>query len=586
MKALASLASMCLLACACLLAAPASAEVRTWKDRTGKFSIQAELVEFDGTTAKLKKADGKTIQIAVDRLSEEDRRFLEAQAKSAFGDSSAAKDAPAPPPAPPAGTKAGGLRYAWKAGQAYPYKVKIEVDLGDTALEMTGTPSYTVVSADKDRAVLNFRGTLMEHERAKDGQASRPPMGPRGPRGPGRLGGPRFAGPGPRMRSPFSPMTGVGLHGLGRGTELTVDPLGHIARQEGTSQLPFLLGNLSQLMIETLPGTDEPTWTVAHGSGVVIKEEGIPRFGPFANEEGFVPARERTVYTIESATDKQAVIRKQYEFRAAATGSDKPPFEISGEGKYTFNKEQGVSGDLDFTMKVTFRKGGLSIDVPVKATYHLVSEEERAAMAKAAKEAQAEAKRPLAPTALADVLADLKSGEQDRLIRATRQLATKSPEKPDPQIAKALESLAVAHENTFVRVQAAKALENWSTPENVPGLIKALDDKFPMVCTSAIKALAKHKAEGAIGPIVTKLGDGGTRGPATEFLKAVGPAAEPAVIKQLESLDPAVRREAAAILKVIGTHESVPALEKATNDPDVFVKSLAKEALAAAKTRP
>ena len=102
---------------------------------------------------------------------------------------------------------------------------------------------------------------------------------------------------------------------------------------------------------------------------------------------------------------------------------------------------------------------------------------------------------------------------------------------------------------------------------------------------SAIKALTRHKAQEAIGPISTKLGDLFTRGPAVEFLKAAGPAAEPVVVKLLENLDPAVRREAASVLKVIGTKESIPALEKATSDPDVFAKNNARDALAAVKGR-
>jgi hypothetical protein len=567
MKALLSVA------CVLLFVVSASAQVRTWKDASGKFSIRAELVESDGTAVKLKKADGSVIRVPVDRLSDEDRQFLQSQEKSAFSDSPAAAGKGAD-------TNAPALRYGWKAGQQYAYQVKIEVDLGDQVLEMTGSPNYSVRSADKDRAVLLFRGTLMENSRSKGGG---PPFGPRGPRGRGRMGPGPYAGP--RMHSPFSPMTGVGPFGMARETELTVDPLGNVARQEGTSQLPFLMGNLSQLMIEYLPATPQQSWRVAHGSGIVMKEEGMPRFGPRANDEGFVPATEKTTYTIDSVTDKAVVIRKQYEFRAASTGSDKPPFEISGDGKYTFDKQEGVSGSLDFAMKVTFRKGGLSVDFPVRATYHLIDEAEKAAIAKAAKEAEAERKRPLGDKEVGDLLADLKSGEQSRVRRAAQQLATKSPEKPDAEIAKALENLAASEQNDFARANAAKALENWSAPANVPGLLKVLNDRNPMVRVSAIKALSKHKAQEAIGPISQQLQDLFTRGPAVEFLKAMGPAAEPAVIKLLENLEPAVRTEAASVLKVIGTKECLPALEKAANDPNVFAKNSAQDALSAVRSR-
>ena len=574
----AAVCSVCVVVLA--LAVSASAEVRTWKDKSGKFSIRAELVESDGTAVKLKREDGQVIKVPVDRLSDEDRKFLESLEKSAFTGAAGTTDAAKAGMA----AKGAGLRYAWKTGQSYGYKVKIEVDLGDEVLEMTGSPNYSVVSADKDKTVLSFRGTLMEHQRPKAGSMGGPMMGPRGPRGMGRMG-PR-PGMGPRM-SPFSPMTGVGPFGMARTTELTVDALGNITRQEGTSHLPFLLGNLSHLMIEPLPATDEKTWSVAHGSGVVMKEEGPPRFGPFANDEGFVPAKETTTYTIESATDKLVVVRKQYEFKAAATGADKPPFEISGDGKWTFNKAEGVSGALDFAMKVTFRKGGLSVDIPLKATYQLIDEAERAAMAKAAKEAEAERKRPLGDKELGTAVAELKSGDRFRVMRAVQQLMMKTPEKPDAEIAKALEGLVLGQDD-FGRGFAAKALENWSTPANAPGLVKALDDKDMGVRVSAIKILTKYKTQEAIGPIAAKLAEGGgfVRGPAVDFLKAAGPAAEPAVIKLLENLEPGTRRDAAEVLKVIGTRQCIPALEKtATSDPNVFAKNAAKEALAAVKGR-
>ena len=93
---------------------------------------------------------------------------------------------------------------------------------------------------------------------------------------------------------------------------------------------------------------------------------------------------------VESTTDRLVTIRKHYEFRAAATSGEKPPFEITGDGKYTFDRKQGVSGRLDFTMTVTFRKGGLHIDIPLKVTYDLLDEAEQAMLANEAAAARGE----------------------------------------------------------------------------------------------------------------------------------------------------------------------------------------------------
>jgi hypothetical protein len=52
-------------------------EVRLWKDATGKFSIEAKLSGLAGGVVKLKRADGSVISVPVEKLSEEDRAYLD-----------------------------------------------------------------------------------------------------------------------------------------------------------------------------------------------------------------------------------------------------------------------------------------------------------------------------------------------------------------------------------------------------------------------------------------------------------------------------------------------------------------------------
>jgi len=54
----------------------AAADIRTWKDASGKFQVDAEFVELNGTTVLLKRANGSTIQIALERLSDADRAYI------------------------------------------------------------------------------------------------------------------------------------------------------------------------------------------------------------------------------------------------------------------------------------------------------------------------------------------------------------------------------------------------------------------------------------------------------------------------------------------------------------------------------
>jgi SLA1 Homology Domain 1 (SHD1) protein len=50
--------------------------VRTWSDSSGKFKIEASYAGQDAAGIKLKKTDGKTIQLALDKLSPQDQQYI------------------------------------------------------------------------------------------------------------------------------------------------------------------------------------------------------------------------------------------------------------------------------------------------------------------------------------------------------------------------------------------------------------------------------------------------------------------------------------------------------------------------------
>jgi hypothetical protein len=50
---------------------------RTWTDATGQFKVDAEFVEMQGNVVVLKKADGATVRIPLDKLSAEDQRIAQ-----------------------------------------------------------------------------------------------------------------------------------------------------------------------------------------------------------------------------------------------------------------------------------------------------------------------------------------------------------------------------------------------------------------------------------------------------------------------------------------------------------------------------
>jgi thiol-disulfide isomerase/thioredoxin len=66
-----------LLALVFTLTVVASAEERKWSDKSGKFSLTAELVDVEDGKAVLRRADGKEIAVDLERLSAEDRKYIE-----------------------------------------------------------------------------------------------------------------------------------------------------------------------------------------------------------------------------------------------------------------------------------------------------------------------------------------------------------------------------------------------------------------------------------------------------------------------------------------------------------------------------
>jgi thiol-disulfide isomerase/thioredoxin len=70
----------------------AAAEERTWTDKTGKFTVSAELIKVEGGKATLKRTDGKQIQVPVEQLSDADQAFLTAGDESGPKTGAAAAD--------------------------------------------------------------------------------------------------------------------------------------------------------------------------------------------------------------------------------------------------------------------------------------------------------------------------------------------------------------------------------------------------------------------------------------------------------------------------------------------------------------
>ncbi|NLS91397.1 MAG: hypothetical protein GXX96_04330 [Planctomycetaceae bacterium] len=60
----------------------AAARKRNWSDSTGTFTVEAEFLELDGDTVRLRRTDGKELKVPMDRLSKEDQEAARELAKS------------------------------------------------------------------------------------------------------------------------------------------------------------------------------------------------------------------------------------------------------------------------------------------------------------------------------------------------------------------------------------------------------------------------------------------------------------------------------------------------------------------------
>jgi HEAT repeat protein len=562
-----------------LLASPAGA--RQWTSRAGGFAVEAELVDVKDGNAILKKADGSQLSVPLKKLSLGDVRYINEELKAAeTGITGGKAESPLPTAGSPSsepqpGAKSAGaistaikkLHYAWKQGQVYVYRVRIIGERGNDTENRTGDVTYKVKSTQLDEIQLAMT-SKMKYE--------------------------TFVVP---HRYVLMPGRHVGFVSDANGAKevtIRIDPNGRLLESKGEAPLPYLLGDLSELVVEPLPPQEQATWTITGDPGVAVVSLQYPfwRFSMAGFREG-VPAAEKTVYTVLDASDKLITLSKHYEMSSAATLAGKPRIEATGDGKLKFDIQRGAFASLDFDIRVTVRDSNKTEETPLHITYRLLSEQAIAEAAKEAQQAKQEAERlrkekarPLTDKELETALADLASDDAEQIANSAKLLAEKKPQSPNPKVARALESIMLSSENAGHRAEAARALINWSTSENVPSLMKALtSDQWSPVRANAIEALCKQSPKKAILPVAQQLTDPMTRGAATKYLKAAGPDAETAVLPYLDDKDAWVRAEVCGILQMIGTKKSLPGLEKAVAEDNWMVNRPARAAAAAIKAR-
>ena len=527
-----------------------------------------------------KKADGKQVSVPLNKLSLGDVRFI----KEAFREAEAGviggkAETPAavagkpqpealPPAAKPAAVTAATLkklRYGWKKGESYVYHVRVIGERGNDTENRSGNVTYKVKSTQFSEIQLamtsNMKYVYIEHWRRYVLLSGR------------HVG---FVSNVDRLREAV----------------IRIDPYGRLLERKGGAPLPYLLGDLSELIVEPLSRTEDASWTITSDPGIAVVSLHYPfwRSSQAVFREG-VPAAERTVYSVVSESDNLIVISKQYEMSSAATLGGKPRIEATGDGRLKFDVQRGVFASLDFDIRVTVRDSNKTEETPLHISYRLLSEQDLAEEAKEAQKAKEEAEkaqrekvRPLTDKEIETALADLASDDRERVTACAKLLAEKKPQQPNPKIAQALEAVMLQSEDVARRSEAARSQALVHAPEccePLEGAGRFLASGAVQRHGGAVQVFAQASDQ-ACGPATTNLQ---TRGAAEKFLRASGPEAEDAVLSHVTNSDPWVRACVCELLESLGSKKSLPALEKAVTDDNWMVNGAARKSLAAIKAR-
>ena len=368
-----------------------------------------------------------------------------------------------------------------------------------------------------------------------------------------------------------------GFLGTTSAAEIHMDALGGMLDKKGGNQLPPMLGEVGQFLIEPLPQDDRRSWEFS--TTCTVGENGAPAgpqgwrphmygnwpVGPQANLKNVREATELTSYRRGEAAGNILTITKKYEMNIPAAGTS-PAMKLVGKGEIRFDTQAGLPRSIDYEATLTMTSENVTARVPVKVTYTLLEGEERERILHPPKV------EPKAYTdaEMVELLADLRGADEHKRWTAVDKLGKAKATTRREEVARALNPL-LEDKNKTNRISCVVALFVWSTKENVPSLLPMLSDKDGWARTAAVKALGEIRDERAIEPIAKLLPQWFGRGEATEALQKAGSKAEKAVLPFIKHTDWVVRVEAWKILTVVGTQASKEALEEAAKDRNGLV---------------
>lgn len=360
------------------------------------------------------------------------------------------------------------LRYQFKPGQKFAFEVEIVGEVPGSVETHKGVAVYRVQSVTDGNVQLIYNGGLKKSVRSDSaGSGRRRGFGPGGPGGP--------FGPGMAGFRPGGPFGGNPLRGLVQAeNHITLASNGDVVSLEDSSQLPYLLGNLSLLFFEPLPDAGQQSWVAENG--VTVRQGGrdsdfpFPRT-PFDEPERQTAAKERSEYQAGAIKGDLTSISRKYVFSMPSSGPEDPAIEVTGEGNWDFDTEIGLPASMDFKQKMVLKTKNSTLEIPVTVKYQRIPEDKLDAfLAEREKKAAADMQelqdriankpKPIPAEEKKKILEDLSSTEFSRLTGQLVKLKIMNPHPDDKDIALAIQPHLQAT-NRPTRVMAEAAWSRW-----------------------------------------------------------------------------------------------------------------------------
>lgn len=384
--------------------------------------------------------------------------------------------------------------------------------------------------------------------------------------------------------------------------EIDLTPRGQESRDGGDRVLPAPLGKLIQSIFEPLPGKgdekettatvavmDEPLWLGPAENFQYSRMGGIPIFpqGPGArNMPGLLYlTRKSTVKFIKDSGDGDNLVKwhQHSQFESWLRTGGGPELAATLESDFTFDVKAGAlmqidtGGDVVTQTETSSRKANVSF----KAR-RLMGDELAAALIPLVPAPP----RTIAGADLDKVAQDLKSDDLETRRAAMRQLIGVTVQNPSDDLVNAVAAAALDGDVSS-QMGAASFLADHATLNQMPVLLKLLRSTDWTSRQCATKALGRLKTPAAIQPLVDALAANPNLGQmdVNNALIQFGPAAEPAVLTLFTEKNTETRRQACAILKEIGTTNSLLALQNMAGDPDQSLSQAVADAIRGIKLR-